>query len=127
MKKLIPVLIFLIALCACGPSIPKISPRQDTVLIVGRNQGNVVFLDSAIVNISVVKEFQDSGSLSGRWGIDTAIRLGQRLDTVFDKDKKPVLDSFHNPIVHFVYPAEPTPRAFNKWIKVVDYIMPPPE
>lgn len=113
----------LLALPACAPSSPKVTPHTDTVTIVARNQANIIFLDSAIVTISVIKGFKDSGSLDGKWVIDTAYRLGQHIDTLYDKDRKPVLDTFHNPIVHFVYPVEATPRQFNNRIKVVDYLI----
>lgn len=124
MKKLIPVLILLIAFSACGPSMPKVIPHSDTVTVVARNQANVIFLDSAIVTISLTREFEDFDGLKGKWIIDTAYRLGQRVDTLYDKARKPVLDTFHNPIVHFVYPLERSPRPFNNKIKVIDYIIP---
>jgi hypothetical protein len=96
-------------------------PRQDTVQVIARQQqGNVVFMDSAIMNIQKIKKFKDEDALEATWSIDTTYRLLQMVDTLRDSLKHAIFDSKHNAKFKFVYSPTPMSDTFDKYIRVVD-------
>ena len=105
---------------SCGSKATVFKPTKDTVLVVANNVGDNKFMDSAIRITRRVFVAKDSGSTSGEWQTVTLYSLGQRTDTLRDSLKRPLLDQFHNPIVHFTYSPQALDTSNNKFIQVID-------
>lgn len=99
-------------------------PHSDTISVVARQQqGNALFVDSAIRTIAKVRKFKDSSSLDGVESIDTSFRLMQLVDTLRDNLHHPLFDADHKPRWRYLYSPTSVPDSLNKYIKVVDIPM----
>ena len=100
--------------------------RQDTVQIVGRQQDNTTFIDSAIRSVARVfkkKDESDSNSTDGKFEIQTTYRLLQMVDTLRDSLNHPLFYPNHNPRLKFKYAEFHLTDSLSKYIELVDIPM----
>ena len=95
-------------------------PKQDTVVVNGRQPDDGLFQDSAIVKIFKKRSFEDSNSLTASFRIDTSYYLLQVLDTLRDSLKHPLFYPNHTPKYLRRYSPIPVDDSLTQFVQIVN-------